>query len=912
MSVPATRPKVEVEESEIQKYLKKKRLPKTAVNIAAARAVLQKQKEDEALAKGRDISIVRSDEPRKIIYGRARVGGLISFAAISDDNQLLNLIVTFAGCEVDEIESIYLDDSRVDFPVVPGWSSAIVTPEGSAILTGNVFLEKLYGSDSQTAASNLVARSLGWTSDHRQRGCAHVYIGLQWDKNLFADGLPTIAALIRGKKVYDPRTDTTTWSANAALCIADYMMNARYGLGVPLASFDNLSEAANICDELVETGSGYETRYQINGYIEGEQAHEEVLRNMAGAMGGNITYAQGKWRIWPAKWREPVLDLDESDLRSEIKIETMVSRRSLFNRVRGTYVNALDKYEVTDFPPVVNSTYLTEDGNEELWADLTLHYTTSAAAAQRLAKIQLEEVRQGIQVSATFGLRALAVQVPETVTLTLDRYGWDAKPFKVTDCELIETDENGGPVIVVALTLRETASGVYDWNLGEETTVDLAPNTNLPDPFTVTKPTGLTLESGTNQLYLRSDGTVFSRMKASWTPLVDGFVLSGGHLETQYKKSSESSWLSLTNIAPDLSYTYVLDVEDSVEYDFRIRAVNALGVASDWETVHNHQVVGKTAPPETVTHFNAVVTQYGISLGWASVGDIDLAYYEIRDGASFAAGSVVSQIRANKLDLPLRTAGTHNFHIKAVDTSGNYSVSEASSSVIISAPTVAALTFMIEGPNVVLCWEESLGSFAVAEYIIRNGEDFGTSTMVAATRATTYTQKVAWGGLRRFWITAKDVAGNEGAALNVDVNILSPDRVSSASTEVIDNFVLFRWAAPPSGTLPIDHYEIYKGDTFDGASLIGKTDATFSSYFEVVAGNYTYWILAVDTAGNVGAERAVAARVSAPPDFVLRANHSFNFDEAETLTNIVVEGSFIRVPEDGGFFDIFQWMRGGV
>jgi hypothetical protein len=40
---------------------------------------------------------------------------------------------------------------------------------------------------------------------------------------------------------------------------------------------------------------------------------------------------------------------------------------------------------------------------------------------------------------------------------------------------------NGVPRLSIDLVLRETASGVFDWSSGEETAIDLAPNTMLPN-----------------------------------------------------------------------------------------------------------------------------------------------------------------------------------------------------------------------------------------------------------------------------------------------------------------------------------------------------------------------------------------------------------------------------------------------
>ena len=53
-----------------------------------------------------------------------------------------------------------------------------------------------------------------------------------------------------GKKLFDPRDDTTAWSDNPALCVRDYLTNSDYGLGEAAANIDDdqVEIAADVCD----------------------------------------------------------------------------------------------------------------------------------------------------------------------------------------------------------------------------------------------------------------------------------------------------------------------------------------------------------------------------------------------------------------------------------------------------------------------------------------------------------------------------------------------------------------------------------------------------------------------------------------------------------------------------------------
>ena len=261
----------------------------------------------------------------------------------------------------------------------------------------------------------------------------------------------------------------------------------------------------------------------------------------------------------------------------------------------------------------------------------------------------------------------------ESIAIDLTRYGWSVKAFEIREMNLV-IDENG--TLGVDMHLRETAVEIFNWSL-EETTVDLSPNTELPDPTDSEPPTGLTLESGTDQLDIRLDGTIFSRLKVSWTVSTSEFVEVGGEYEIQYKKSSDSNYIVAGKVGGTQSFIYILDVKDGVAYDVRIRSINTLRYASDWVTQTNYTIIGKTEPPDQVLNFNAVVSDFGIKFNWDAVNDLDLAFYEIREGLVWETAIVIAKIRSssgNVFNYEVLTAGTHNFLIKAIDSSGNYSL----------------------------------------------------------------------------------------------------------------------------------------------------------------------------------------------------------------------------------------------
>jgi hypothetical protein len=152
---------------------------------------------------------------------------------------------------------------------------------------------------------------------------------------------------------------------------------------------------------------------------------------MAAAGAGFVSYIGGKWIIHAGAYRTPTITLDESDLRGPLSVQTKVSRREIFNGVKGVFTSPQNQWQPADYPPVTNATYTTQDGGVRIWQDIELPFTTSNATAQRLSKIALERVRQQIVVRMPCKLTALRVQAGDNVMVTNTRLGWSAKVFEV-------------------------------------------------------------------------------------------------------------------------------------------------------------------------------------------------------------------------------------------------------------------------------------------------------------------------------------------------------------------------------------------------------------------------------------------------------------------------------------------------
>jgi hypothetical protein len=607
----------------------------------------------------------------QIIYGKVRVGGArIYDEATGSTNEYLHRIIAFAGHEIQSFDEIYINDE-------------LATLDGSGNVTspskynGKVRIKLHLGSPDQAADSSLVSESAHWTSEHRLRGIAYMYIRLQFDADVFPNGIPEITTTISGKKVYDPRTSTTAWSDNPALCLRDYLTSS-YGIAEDTANIDDalVIAAANVCDQ-TNTDAGT-TRYTCNGAFTTASTPYDMINGILTSMDGSLWYAQGKWRMKPAYWTAPVLDLNEDDLRSSMSVSTRHSRRDNFNTVKGTFRGEESNWQTTDYPQVTNAAFVAADGGQESVADVDLPFTDNSIEARRIARISLERNRQQLTVSASFGLKTLQVQVGDNIRLTNSRFGWDNKEFEVIAWNFGLTD---GLDLQTQMTLRETAESVYDEV--DDGVVYERDNTTLLSPFDV--PTvGLAATVRTQVIREKLTNIITLNVTSGAPERID-------YVEAEFKLSSDTDWITLGT--GQLGKFEAVDLEDG-DFDFRARAINTFGIKGEWSELDNINASGLLDPPSDVTGFVAEVNGPVITLDWNAVPDLDLSYYIIRYspdlvGASWGnALTYVDKVSrpASSVSVPAR-AGT--YMVKAVDKSGITSVNYTS--VVVPIPNIEPL-----------------------------------------------------------------------------------------------------------------------------------------------------------------------------------------------------------------------------
>lgn len=636
-------------------------------------------------------------EPLPIIYGERKVGGTRVFVATSGiDNTYLYIVLALCEGEVNSIGNVYIND--------------VLSTDSK--YSGLVAINKYVGTDTQAADSMLTSAGVGWTSSHQLKGVAYLAIRLQYNQDAFGGGLPNITAIVQGRKVYDPRTALTAYSDNPALCLRDYLTNSRYGKGLSSSLIDDTSfgDAADFCDTTVTKYTGApsdEPIFTCNTILSTGNTLFQNVQALLSSMRGMMPFSNGVYNLIIQDDYSSSFDFTTSNIIGGIQI-TASPKSKQYNRVTAKFTNpdANWQQDTVTWPDSGSSEYtsfLTADNNIELTTQINLPCTTDYYAARDIARIVCLESRNSkLVVSLTATSEALQCAVGDVVTVTHPTPSWTDKEFMVTSLQLMESGE-------VKVVMREHTAANYPWST-DAAQPSLGSST-LPDPFTVQPPSNLTV---TETTVVAQDGTLLPSLRINWDASTDRFVTQyevqwlGTSLEDYGaigEASDESvSWGLITEADPTVEdYGSITDaipadapVYNSIfvtntqyvitgitpadVYNIKVRAINELGVRSDFVSIEGI-AEGDTTPPAVPENLTAVGGLREITLSWTNPSDADFYYVEIWENTVDTFGSA-TKIAVSTSDFFVRTGlgydVTKYYWIKAVDYSGNISTNTTS------------------------------------------------------------------------------------------------------------------------------------------------------------------------------------------------------------------------------------------
>lgn len=475
-------------------------------------------------------------------------------------------------------------------------------------------------------------------------------------------GNPSVDCIVKGKKIYDIRTGKTEYSTNPAMCVRDFILSTRYGLGKWFTEddldIDSWTEAADYCDEIITflNGDGAEInakRYELNMIIDSRRSALEWLQEMLANFAGYIVYSQGKIKLKIEK-EEPISYEFNDNNCKDLKIEPLKLSETP------------NRYEISFIDPENNwgsVKALVEDFADQkqrqkiVSKSVSLEGVTSQNQALRLGRFYRDyNLTCPIQVSFSTGIQAMHLEPGDVVSLS---YHGVFKGMPIRIAEIKET--NKGTFEINGRQYNDTiygdilGGGVHWYNYA-----------TMASPYAgdVLDPFNITLKEGG---ILGKDGTYVGYVDVKWDKPAYAFI---DYYEVYYKYDF-TSW-TYVGSPHDTACTIMNTMAGQTIYVL-VKTVNTIGRQSNGN-MESLYLQGKLLPPTNVTNFTVVeLANEKLQATITEVNDVDLAYYELRQGSSWNRSRLIGTFTGSSYTWPAVDAGTLTFWVKAVDTSGIYS-----------------------------------------------------------------------------------------------------------------------------------------------------------------------------------------------------------------------------------------------
>tara|TARA_R110000796_G_scaffold24907_1_gene70678 strand:- start:1588 stop:4260 length:2673 start_codon:yes stop_codon:yes gene_type:complete len=649
-------------------------------------------------------------EPSQVVYGQVRKGGTVTFIeSTGGNNKILHQIIVLANHEVQEIGDIYLNDE------IATMSNENVTSDPyNGFLKiykhrGNQTSKETNFANSSKDLSDTLMAETSVGNDFVGKGLAYLYCRFTYDQDAYTNGIPTITAVVKGKKLVktvNGVSQSPVYTNNSAWVIRDYL-TSEYGLDDD--SIDDATfEAAAVVSAQTNILSDGSPQYVVDGVVSLNQPIGDVLNQMIPSCAGTLFWGAGHWKLYAGAFITPTKTLTLDDLRSGISLDTKVSTRDNFNKVTGTFIDKEQDWISADYPPIESSAFLADDNGVEAAVDLQLPFTTNSFAAQRLAKQTLYRSREQMSLSADFGLNALDVEVGDFIKFRNERYGWgigSEKIFEVTGWRLNPDPDNLD--LRVNLQLRESSQAAYGFDASDEQTI-LSNNTTLLKYYEVPS-VGLTVTQEYREVNENVVNVIVVQVNSADIERIDSVIL-------KYKKTSDTNFKSvgqtiLINGGNSAGRFEIVGVdapqinEPAINYTISVTPVNALGFRGPAvQTTYN--LTADITPPAVPSSFTHLLSGGTIFFEWNSVSDLDLSHYKLYYSSSASAnfGDASTLVVVEKIARPATSisypALAGKFFVSSVDKTGNESTTAATTTVSASElPTLGVSDTHTENPS---------------------------------------------------------------------------------------------------------------------------------------------------------------------------------------------------------------------
>lgn len=514
------------------------------------------------------------------------------------------------------------------------------------------------------------------------------YLALTIEANRQISGAPpNITCQVTGVKVRDVDDITLpkAFSNNPANILHEVLTNNLWGMAYrdDQINIDSFKEVKAYSNELVDG----EKRFQIDYALDAFQSRIDLLQHLLQTFRGFLVWSNGKWKLRVEKDEVPVaaFTLDNILLDSNGKSSFKFSKRSFKDRANRIRV------QFTDKDNSFNRSYYTVEDSEELDElglshseiiedEIDLFGITRRKQAQLMGTYHYKLNKfADTYVQFKTHITALNVEPGDVITITHDVPGFTAAKFRISEIREDQRDE-------FLITAVEHIPSLYDDTEAFVTSVfasEQDPLSSLPNPTDMSG-AAVTDVGLDEELIRQNSGDLITKLNVSWNKPEAPDDINYHHAKIYLSEDS-----GITFVHQQDSFTTSTDLlftDQGLPKTILVKVVtaNSTGFTNfDTAPTATTTVLGKTAPPDDVIGFAGAQSadKANVILSWDPNTDLDLFGYELRFGALNADGGswensilVDTDIQNTTVNYPAPADGTYAYRIKAIDTTGNFSL----------------------------------------------------------------------------------------------------------------------------------------------------------------------------------------------------------------------------------------------
>lgn len=598
-------------------------------------------------------------------YGVVKVGGNAVFHRAKDG--VSYRIVVHGHGEISQVLGYFLNDEPVEIDAARN-----VTTE-QYVLNGapKVRILSRAGLVPSAHFSELGAVWSAWSAEHRLDGlwCSLLIcesVAADKYRAMYPNNEPEISALAQTTRCFDPRTNATAFTENAALCIGDFFASPD-GFGRPdLVDVADLVKAANDAGALVALAQGStEMRYRIGGSYLLNEKPQAVLARMLTACGGRVWLKpSGKVGLTVGVWQDPEFTLRFSDVLEVRDISPGPDMLDRFNVLPARF-NSHDLGHIeVDAEAWRDEVRIAADGEELVGEELGLIMVPSHRQARQVMEIATERANPTLSVTVIFKQRAVpAIYEQKPITLDIPELGLVGS-FEVKSYSL---GMDKGLLQSVTLDLAAISASAFSQNLADQGAVQ-----ELPEPDTsngVPLPQNVTAAAAgvavTQTSFVAGVAVGWQApVSAALTPVV------------RITESGLDAWRDVP-VGAGSTNIVISGLVDGSAYDVSVAFATPGGVIGEDVVVSNVVAAAVTAAPAPPTGLTVVDSGGGVALvSFVASVSVGLWKTEIyRD--SVLVGLVYSGPSASITFADSSGAGSFDWTARSISVSGGPSTTDA-------------------------------------------------------------------------------------------------------------------------------------------------------------------------------------------------------------------------------------------